>query len=127
MVMKSLSSQLSSDPSLPPSTAPIYYRVFNPAVWIEFNNEGGGGGERGGRRDRGNRRGRDDDGTREDLNHIHSITRSPNGKDYGIFALNRGPKTLLEHYVLEDHHKTSDKPFDYSIVNQQHTENMEAP
>ena len=23
---------------------PIYYRVFNPAVWIEFNNEGGIGG-----------------------------------------------------------------------------------
>ena len=63
--------------------APIYYRVFNPAVWIEFNNEGGG------------------------LDHIHTITRSPNGNDYGIFALNHSPKTLLEHYVLEEHHGIS--------------------
>ena len=55
----------------------IYYRVFNPAVWIEFNDEGRSG--------RG-------------PNHIHTITRSPNGKDYGIFALNNGPKTLLEHW-----------------------------
>ncbi len=54
----------------------IYYRVFNPAVWIEFNDEGRG------------------------TSHIHTIIRSPNGKDYGIFALNRGPKTLLEHYVM---------------------------
>ena len=54
----------------------IYYRVFNPAVWIEFNDEGSG------------------------TNHIHTITRSPNGNDYGIFALNRGPKTLLEHYAM---------------------------
>ena len=59
---------------------PIYYRVFNPDIWIEFNNESG-------------------------LNHIHTIIRSPNGNDYGIFALNRGPKTLLEHYTLEDHEK----------------------
>ncbi|CAI8029795.1 hypothetical protein GBAR_LOCUS16906 [Geodia barretti] len=89
---------------------PIYYRVFNPAVWIEFNNEGGGGGRgRGGRggRDQGNRPSRDDDGPRGGLDHIHSITRSPNGNDYGIFALNHGPKTLLEHYALEDHHKMS--------------------
>ena len=79
---------------------PIYYRVFNPAVWIEFNNEGdvGGGG-----RGRG-------------LDHIHSITRSPNGKDYGIFALNHGPKTLLEHYALEDHHNVSETLFDYNIA-----------
>ena len=82
---------------------PIYYRVFNPAVWIELNNEGGG------------------------LDHIHTITRSPNGNDYGIFALNHGPKTLLEHYVLEDHHKMSDKLFDYSITDLRDIENMEAP
>jgi len=25
----------------PTPNAPIYYRVFNSAVWIEFNNEGG--------------------------------------------------------------------------------------
>ena len=55
----------------------IYYRVFNPAVWIEFNDEG--------RNNRG-------------PNHIHTITRSPSGKDYGVFALNSGPKTLLEHW-----------------------------
>jgi hypothetical protein len=89
---------------------PIYYRVFNPAVWIEFNNEGGAGGGRGG----GN-----------NLDHIHTITRAPNGKDYGIFALNHGPKTLLEHYNLADHHKMSEELFDYSIASLQHTENME--
>ena len=76
---------------------PIYYRVFNPAVWIEFNNEGGAGGGRDG----------------NNLDHIHTITRAPNGKDYGIFALNHGPKTLLEHYALEDHHKMSKALFDY--------------
>ncbi len=93
---------------------PIYYRVFNPAVWIEFNNEGGGGG-----RGRGG-------GGGKNLDHIHSITRSPNGKDYGIFALNHGTKTLLEHYALEDHHKMSDTVFDYSIASLRDTENMEA-
>ena len=82
---------------------PIYYRVFNPAVWIEFNNEGRG------------------------LDHIHTIIRSPNGNDYGIFALNHGPKTLLEHYVLEDHHKMSDKLFDYSITDLRDIKNTEAP
>ena len=96
---------------------PIYYRVFNPAVWIEFNNEGGVGG--------GRRRG--GSGTRGGyLDHIHSITRAPNGKDYGIFALNHGPKTLLEHYVLEDHHKMNDALFDYRITNLQNRENTEA-
>ena len=89
---------------------PIYYRVFNPAVWIEFNNEG----RVGGRRDRGG------------LDHIHSITRSPNGKDYGIFALNHGPKTLLEHYVLEDHHTTREALFDYSIAGGQNRKHREA-
>ena len=103
---------------------PIYYRVFNPAVWIEFNNEGGGGG---GRRDRGNRRGRDDDGPRGGLDHIHSITRSPTGKDYGIFALNHGPKTLLEHYASADHHTINDALFDYRIASQQDGKDMEAP
>ena len=67
---------------------PIYYRVFNPAVWIEFNNESG-------------------------LDHIHTITRAPNGNDYGIFALNPGPKTLREHYASADHHKTVLQLFDY--------------
>lgn len=73
----------------------IYYRVFNPAVWIEFNHEG-----------------RSRDGK---PNHIHTITRSPNGNDYGIFALNHGPKTLLEHYAMADHHKVSNEIFDYYI------------
>ena len=107
---------------------PIYYRVFNPAVWIEFNNEGGvgGGGGRGGRRGRDRGDSRDNDGGRRGgLDHIHSITRSPNGKDYGIFALNHGPKTLFEHYASADHHKMNDKSFDYSIASIQHTENME--
>ncbi|MCG9130856.1 DUF3500 domain-containing protein [Candidatus Poribacteria bacterium] len=77
---------------------PIYYRVFNPAVWIEFNNEGRVGGRGGG------------------LDHIHTITRSPNGKDYGIFALNHGPKTLQEHYASADHHKTILQLLDYHIL-----------
>ena len=61
------------------------------------------------------------------LNHIHSITRSPNGKDYGIFALNHGPKTLLEHYASTDHHTINDALFDYHITSQQDGKNMEAP
>ncbi|MCG9126885.1 DUF3500 domain-containing protein [Candidatus Poribacteria bacterium] len=73
---------------------PIYYRVFNPAVWIEFNDEGGGS-----------------------TNHIHTITRSPNGKDYGVFALNSGPKTLLHHYLLADHHGEHKQITDYHIIN----------
>ncbi len=79
----------------------VYYRVFNPAVWIEFNDEARSGGR---------------------PNHIHTITRSPTGKDYGIFALNRGPRTLLEHYVLADHHKMSEMLFDYTIVRLQPTD-----
>ena len=66
---------------------PIYYRVFNPAVWIEFNHE-------------------------SSLDHIHTITRAPNGNDYGIFALNRVPKTLQEHYTSTDHHDVVDRLFD---------------
>ena len=66
---------------------PIYYRVFNPAVWIEFNNE-------------------------SNLDHIHTITRAPNGNDYGIFALNRVSKTLREHYASNDHHNVIDGLFD---------------
>lgn len=85
-------------------TDSIYYRIFNPAVWIEFNDEGRSGGK---------------------PNHIHTIIRSPTGKDYGIFALNRGPRTLLEHYVLDDHHKESDRLFDYTIVSLQHSDNKE--
>ncbi len=66
---------------------PVYYRVFNPAIWIEFNNESG-------------------------LDHIHTITRAPNGNDYGIFALNPVPKTLREHHTSADHHDVVDGLFD---------------
>ncbi len=66
---------------------PIYYRVFNAAVWIEFNHEGS-------------------------LDHIHTITRAPNGNDYGIFALNRVPKMLREHYTSTDHHNVINGLFD---------------
>ena len=81
---------------------PIYYRVFNPAVWIEFNNESG-------------------------LDHIHTITRAPNGNDYGIFALNRAPKTLREHYTSADHHNVIHELFDYHIKSPQDTDNKETP
>lgn len=82
----------------------IYYRVFNPAVWIEYNNEGGGPG-----------------GGTGNLDHIHTITRAPNGNDYGVFALNHGPKTLLEHYNLADHHRINRVLFDYTVTNRQNT------
>ena len=122
---------------------PIYYRVFNPAIWIEYNNEervGPGGLDRPGPPDGQvppdgqrppngqrppDRQGPPDgqvppDGPGEFIiNHVHTITRSPNGKDYGIFALNRGPKTLLEHYTMADHHIVNDELFDYTIVGQQ--------
>ncbi|MYA69302.1 DUF3500 domain-containing protein [Candidatus Poribacteria bacterium] len=81
---------------------PIYYRVFNPAVWIEFNHEGG-------------------------LDHIHTITRAPNGNDYGIFALNHGPKTLFEHYASADHHKVIHGLFDDRIQGPQDRRNKETP
>ena len=85
-------------------TDSIYYRVYNPAVWIEFNDEGRNDGR---------------------PNHIHTVVRAPNGKDYGIFALNPGPKTLLEHYALDEHHKESDRMFDYTIVRLHHAKEME--
>ena len=79
---------------------PIYYRVFNPDIWIEFNNESG-------------------------LDHIHTIIRSPNGNDYGIFALKRVPKTLREHYASAEHHKIILQLLDYDIVGLPDSENME--
>ena len=57
---------------------PIYYRVFNPDIWIEFNNESG-------------------------LDHIHTIIRSPNGKDYGIFATETAKKEALVYDVTLYH------------------------
>ena len=81
---------------------PIYYRVFNPDVWIEFNNESG-------------------------LDHIHTIIRSPNGNDYGIFAFNRDTETLREHYASVNYHKMVDGLFDYHIDNPQDRMKMETP
>lgn len=85
-------------------TDSIYYRVYNPAIWIEFNDEGRSNGR---------------------PNHIHTVVRAPNGKDYGIFALNSGPRTLLDHYIHDEHHKESDNMFDYTIVRLHHAEEME--
>lgn len=85
-------------------TDSIYYRVYNPAIWIEFNDEGRSNGK---------------------PNHVHTVVRAPNGKDYGIFVMNRGPKTLLEHYVHDEHHKESNNMFDYTIVSLHHAEKME--
>ena len=77
----------------------IYYRIYNPAVWIEYNNE-------------------DILSSTDPLDHVHTITRSSNGNDYGIFALNSSPKTLLEHYASVDHHNRKDV-FDYYIGDMQ--------
>ena len=80
-----------------------YYRIYNPHLWIEYNVEDSIGN------------------AIEEGNHAHSITRIPsnlNGGDYGIFANiinNGGPRTLLEHYALVDHHALSDVDFDYEL------------
>lgn len=88
----------------PTTTTQFYYRIYNPYVWIEYNMEDPVG--------RG----------LEDWNHAHTITRIPNnpntGGDYGIFAnvINGdGPRTLLEHYVMVDHHALSEIQFDYKL------------
>lgn len=79
-------------------------------MWAEFNTEGSTGAN---------------SGTIADYNHVHTITRIPNnpatddGGDYGIFAylINQdGPKTLLEHYAMADHHKFSKVKFDYKLT-----------
>ena len=77
--------------------SPIYYRLDNPAVWIEYNNEPGEGGG-------GN------------LNHILTITRDPNRSDYGSLALNEGPETLLAHYTQANDHMFKEAPVEYTIV-----------
>jgi hypothetical protein len=77
--------------------SPIYYRVYNPAVWIEYNNESGLGGT-------------------SNLDHIHTITRAPNGGDYGSLALHVGPETLLAHYAQANHHMFKEAPLDYTLV-----------
>lgn len=82
----------------------IYFRIYNPHVWIEYNVENSVGGGA------------------EDGNHVHSITRVPStsgGGDYGIFAnaINEnGPSTLLEHYAETDHHAFEQAAFDYVVV-----------
>ncbi|WP_051941673.1 DUF3500 domain-containing protein [Maribacter forsetii] len=96
--------------STPTATSQFYYRIYNPYLWAEFNTEGSTGAN---------------SSTIADYNHVHTITRIPNnpttdnGGDYGIFAylINQdGPKTLLEHYVLADHHKASKLKFDYKLT-----------
>lgn len=93
----------------PTATSEFYYRIYNPYLWAEFNTEGSTGAN---------------SNSIADYNHVHTITRIPNnpetdnGGDYGIFAymINQdGPKTLLEHYALADHHKLSKIKFDYRL------------
>ncbi len=82
----------------------IYFRIYNPHVWIEYNVENSVGG-----------------GV-EDGNHVHSITRVPStsgGGDYGIFAKainENGPSTLLEHYAESDHHAYEEANLDYVLT-----------
>lgn len=85
--------------------SPIYYRVYNPAVWIEYNNEAG-------------------NATSGDLNHIHTVTRAPNGGDYGQLSydsstannssLTTTKNTLLDHYYETDHHSQDVLALDYT-------------
>ena len=91
----------------PNTTTPFYYRIYNPYVWIEYNNEQGLGS------------------SDYDYNHVHTITRIPNnpatgnGGDYGIFAFNLNNKshnTLFEHYAEASHHKSSTFKFDYKVI-----------
>lgn len=95
--------------STPTATSEFYYRIYNPYLWAEFNTEGSTGANA---------------STIADYNHIHTITRIPNnpstdnGGDYGIFSYminQNGPKTLLEHYAMADHHKLSTIKFDYKL------------
>jgi hypothetical protein len=90
----------------PSATTQFYYRIYNPYLWVEYNMEDAVG-----------------QGI-QDHNHIHTITRIPNGPatansgDYGTFAqlINRGgPSTLYEHYALEAHHAHSSVKFDYTV------------
>ncbi len=93
----------------PTATSELYNRIYNPYLWAEFNTEGSTGANQ---------------GTIEDYNHVHTITRVPNnpatdnGGDYGIFAHminNNGVKTLYEHYAFADHHNKSIMKFDYTV------------
>lgn len=96
--------------AVPDQTSLFYYRIYNPYLWVEFNTENVTGANK---------------NTMAAWNHIHTITRIPdnpkNGGDYGPFAtaINKnGPKTLLEHYLVANHHKKNDVMFDYQIQQQ---------
>ena len=94
----------SGDGDASASDYPIfYYRFYNPSIWIEYNVESNAG-----------------PGV-EEGNHGHNIIRVPstlNGGDYSNFAstINTGPRTLLEHYVLVEHHAQSEFNFDYTVI-----------
>lgn len=77
---------------------PIYYRVYNPSVWIEYNNEAG-------------------NGTSGDLNHVHTVTRSPDDdRSYGGLSYSsNSSSSLLAHYLTSDHHSLEDSPVDYTL------------
>ena len=77
---------------------PVYYRVYNPHVWIEYNNEAG-------------------NGTSGDLNHVHTVTRSPDDdRSYGGLSYSSSSSSsLLAHYASSDHHSLEDSPVDYTL------------
>ncbi|MEM7331970.1 MAG: DUF3500 domain-containing protein [Chloroflexota bacterium] len=81
----------------------IYFRIYNPHLWVEYNVEG-------------------EISDASTGGHVHSITRVPStsgGGDYGIFAQainENGPRTLLEHYAESDHHTLEHANFDYVLA-----------
>ena len=93
------------------TTSEFYYRIYNPYLWVEYNNEASVGGNF------------------DDWNHVHTITRIPdnptteNGGDYGIFArvINSGGiKFLSQHYHRADHHKDNKVKLDYHLKEHHH-------
>ena len=95
----------------PSATTPFYYRIYNPYLWAEYNTEPPVG-----------------DGI-EDWNHAHTVIRIPNnpmtrnGGDYNVFASlinGGGPRTLLEHYQLADHHSHNVVSLDYRLKGVKH-------
>lgn len=101
-----------SDATTLSTTSEFYYRIYNPYLWVEYNNEGSVGG------------------AFDDWNHVHTITRIPdnptteNGGDYGIFVqfINNGTvKFLDQHYHRADHHKDSKMKLDYHLKEHNHS------
>lgn len=95
------------DVETPNATTQFYYRIYNPYLWIEYNMEAPVGGGL------------------DAWNHVHTITRIPNGPatdaggDYGIFAQlvnDGGPKTLFEHYAQAAHHQPGPRRFDGAVA-----------